>query len=85
MAKQTKQNTTNNLWTIFGARKSKNGERVNVSLVKGNDDNKEWSTITLKLAGESKTVAAKIKDGFAYLKIKMLADREENNDAEDFD
>lgn len=45
-AKQSKE--TNKLFSIYGARHSNSGERVNISLLRGQDDEREWATITIK-------------------------------------
>lgn len=84
---KTEKKNNNALFSVYGARLSKSGERVNVSLVRGKDDNKEWATISIKLGESSSKVKARIKDDLAYLKIPMLQveeDDEEDNDALDF-
>ena len=62
---------------------SKSGERVNVSLVRGKDDAKEWATISVKIGKSDAKVKAKIEDGFAYIKVPMLK-QDKNADALDF-
>ena len=80
--KQTKENG-NALFSVYGARLSKSGERVNVSLVRGKDDTKEWATISVKIGKSDAKVKAKIEDGFAYIKVPMLK-QDEKADALDF-
>ena len=66
-AKQSKE--TNKLFSIYGARQSNSGERVNISLLRGQDDEREWATITIKDSkgkkAEDGKVCAYIKDGYA--------------------
>ena len=81
--KETKKENGNSLFTVYGARLSKSGERVNVSLVRGKDDAKEWATISVKIGKSDAKVKAKIEDGFAYIKVPMLK-QDKNADALDF-
>ena len=71
------------LYSVYGARKSKSGERVNVSLVKGEGDNKEWACVSVKLNSDGK-IKAQIKDGFAYIKVPLLEEDESKKDKLDF-
>lgn len=66
--------TNNNLFTIYGAKLSAKGNRVNISLVSGEGQNKTWATVSVALEGNGKTKAV-IKDGFAYVKIALLEDK----------
>lgn len=60
----------NDLFSIYGARKSKDGKRINVSIVTGEDDKKVFGTISRKLE-KGKTELS--KDGkHVILTIKML-------------
>lgn len=44
------------LFSIFGARDSKDAKRVNISLVTGKDEkSREWATISIAKDGKSKT------------------------------
>lgn len=58
------------LFSIYGAKFSKDKARVNISLVCGHEKEKEFANISLKL--DSKTTPVKYKDGYFYLKIKEL-------------
>ena len=80
--KETKQDKT--LFTVYGARLSKSGERVNVTLVRGKDDNKEWASISVKIGKSDAKVKARIENDFAYIKIPMLKQDKEDADALDF-
>ena len=83
--KETKKKNGNALFTVYGARLSKSGERVNVSLVRGKDEAKEWATISVKMGKSDAKVKAKIDGDFALFKIPMLKPKEEDdNDALDF-
>lgn len=83
MKKKTEKQSDNALFTVYGARLSKSGERVNVSLVRGKDDAREWATISVKLKNADGKVKAKIDGDFALLKIPMLKEKKDN-DALDF-
>ena len=64
-AKQSKE--TNKLFSIYGARQSNSGERVNISLLRGQDDEREWATITIK---DSK--GKKAEDGKVYARTSKM-------------
>ena len=84
--KQTKRNSSNTLFTIYGARLSKSGERVNVSLVRGDDEDKEWATVSIKTGKSSAKVKAKIDGDFAIIKVPMLkldVDIDDDDDDDD--
>lgn len=83
--KETKQDSGNALFTVYGARLSKSGERVNVSLVRGKDDAKEWATISVKMGESDAKVKAKIEGDFAYIKIPMLKQDAKKDDADALD
>ena len=92
--KQTKANnqtkakdepkTESTLYTIYGARYSKSGERINVSLVTGKDDNKSWACTSIKIDNPDGRVQVKIKDEYAYVKIPLLVEDESKKDTLDF-
>lgn len=82
---ETKQDNGNALFTVYGARLSKSGERVNVSLVRGKDDAKEWATISVKIGKSDAKVKAKIEGDFAYIKIPMLKQDAKKDDADALD
>lgn len=79
------QENGNTLFTVYGARLSKSGERVNVSLVRGKDDAKEWATISVKIGKGDAKVKAKIEGNFAYIKIPMLKQDTKKDDADALD
>lgn len=69
----TKQETsgTSSLFSIYGARLSKSGKRLNISLCRtGEDGVREWETLSIAL--DSKTTPIKLKDDFVFIKIKRL-------------
>ena len=62
---------TNSLFSIYGARLSKSGKRLNISLCRtGEDGKREWQTVSVRL--DSETTPIKLKDEFAFIKIKRL-------------
>ena len=75
------ENNKNLIYNIYGARVSKNKERLNVVLVTG-EDKKEFANTLVKL-DNSQQVKVLIKDGYAYLKIKMLSDKEPASEPKD--
>lgn len=79
---QAKSEST--LYSVYGARISKSGERVNVSLVKGNGDDKQWACVSIKMDNADGKVVAKIKDGFAYIKVPLLVEDEAKKDTLNF-
>lgn len=60
--KSSKSSKSNPLYSIYGARESKSGERINISILTGRDDNIKWGTISLP------------KDGGRNVKIKKITD-----------
>ena len=93
--KQTKANnqtkakdepkTESTLYTIYGARYSKSGERINVSLVTGKDANKSWACTSIKIDNPDGRVQCKIVNNeFVYVKIPLLVEDESKKDTLDF-
>ena len=74
--------SNNTLFSIYGARESNSGERVNISLVCGDEDSKQWATVSIKKKGGK--IKVKLDDKFVTLKIPRL-DVEEDEDEEDED
>lgn len=65
------------LFNIYGARKSKDGSKLNVTLIRGHEDTKEYATISLKLDDKQSKTKATIREGYAYIKIALLEDKKE--------
>ena len=74
--------SNNTLFSIYGARESNSGERVNISLVCGDEDSKQWATVSIKKKGGK--IKVKLEDEFVTLKIPRL-DVEDEEDEEDED
>ncbi len=93
MAKQVKtkavakkqQEDNNGLFSIYGCRVSKSGERLNVIILRGDENSKEWATISLKLNSKKAKVKAKVKDDIGYIAIPMLKDFDDSDEDEDDD
>lgn len=89
--KQTKQQpeqkpaeeTKSKLYNFYGAREAKSGKGINISLVTGKDDNKEWASVYVKYDADG-NVKVQIKDGFAYIKVPMLKEDKAKQDTLDF-
>jgi C-terminal processing protease CtpA/Prc len=79
------QEDNNGLFSIYGCRKSKSGERLNVIILRGDENSKEWATISLKLDSKKAKVKAKIKDDIGYIAIPMLQDFDDEDDSDDED
>ena len=74
--------SNNALFSIYGARESNSGERVNISLVCGDEKSKQWATVSIKKKGGK--VKVKLDDEFVTLKIPRLdVENEEDEDEED--
>lgn len=81
-AKTAKKSNNNTLFSIYGARESNSGERVNISLVCGDEDSKQWATVSIKKKGGK--IKVKLEDEFVTLKIPRLdVEDEEGEDEED--
>ena len=81
---KTAKKSTNTLFSIYGARESNSGERVNISLVCGEEDSKQWATVSIKKKGGK--IKVKLDDEFVTLKIPRLdVEDEEDEDKEDED
>lgn len=78
-AKTTKKGN-NTLFSIYGARESNSGERVNISLVCGKEDSKQWATVSIKKKGGK--IKVKLEDDFVTLKIPRLDVEDEEEDEE---
>lgn len=75
MDKKQETKAQNSLHTIYGARLSKDEKRVNISIVSGEEDAKQWGTISIKLGNTTTKTKATIKDGYAYIKVPMLEEK----------
>ena len=67
------------LLNIYGARVSKSGKHVNITLVSGEGEQKEYFTTCVKIDSKDKT-QAKVKDGYVLVKIALLEDKAKNED-----
>ena len=66
----------NLLYSVYGARLSRKGDRVNVSLVcDGNGGKKTYATISVKIGESVAKTKAVIKNGKAYLEIPLLTEK----------
>lgn len=84
MAKKSVKKSTksNPLFSIYGARLSKSGERINISILNGKDDDINWGTISLPKSG-SRNVKVKYNDLEVILKIPRVDIAEEDFEEED--
>ena len=62
----------NTLLTFYGARQSKDGKKLNVTLVGDVDGEKTYFNACVKLDNSQRTHAKIDKDGNALLKVPML-------------
>ena len=79
---KTAKKSNNTLFSLYGARESNSGERVNISLVCGEEGSKQWATVSIKKKGGK--IKVKLDDEFVTLKIPRL-DVEEDEEDEDED
>lgn len=77
MAKQHKEQ----LFNLYGIRETRNDKYMSLTLVRG-EDSKEWLNVPVNVKN------VKVKDGYGYLKIKLLdkvkkeADKSKKSDEE---
>ena len=77
MAKQHKEQPFN----LYGIRETRNEKYMSLTLVRG-EDSKEWINVPVNVKN------VKVKDGFGYVKIKLLdkvkkeADKSKKSDEE---
>lgn len=58
------------LYSIYGARESNSGNRVNITLITSNDENRQFATVSLKKKGGA--VKVKMADDAVILTIPRL-------------
>lgn len=69
------------LLSIFGAKVSNDGKKLVVTLVSGEDENKQYYNTCIKLDNSQKTrVKVDEEKQVAYLEIKLLKHKKEEND-----
>lgn len=61
----------NKLLTIYGARLSKSGQHINITLVEGEGENKRYYTTCVKVDGDAKT-HGHIEGNKAHIVVPML-------------
>lgn len=74
----------NDLLSIYGARLSKNGKYINVSLVSGDGKARKFYTVCVKVDKEAKTHGA-IKNGNALISIPVLEVRKKAEETSEDD
>ena len=72
----------NKLLTIYGARLSKSGQHINLTLVEGEGDKKQFYTACVKVDEEAKTHGS-IDDNKAIIIVPMLHNQKGEDDGED--
>lgn len=70
------------LFTIYGARLSASGKFLNLSLVRGENDNKEFINVPITL-DESKNNYAVLSGEVAIINVKMLKQNNEKMNDDD--
>ena len=79
---KTAKKSNNTLFSIYGARESNSGERVNISLVCGDEDSKQWATVSIKKKGGQ--IKVKLENEFVTLTLPRLdVEEDEDEDEED--
>lgn len=75
------QGNETELLSIFGAKVSKDGNKLVLTLVSGENENKKFYNACIKLDNSQKTHAKVENDGkHAVIKVKMLEEREQTDD-----
>lgn len=69
----------NTLLTFYGARQSKDGKKLNITLVGEVDGEKTYFNACVKLDNSQRTHAKLDKDGNALLKVPMLKEDKKSN------
>lgn len=74
----------NKLLTIYGARLSKSGQHINLTLVEGEGDQKQFYTACVKVDEESKTHGS-IEGHEAIIVVPLLQDKKKVDDFDQLD
>lgn len=74
----------NKLLTIYGARLSKSGQHINLTLVEGEGDQKQFYTACVKVDEEAKTHGS-IEDNEAIIIVPLLQDKKKVDDFDQLD
>ena len=84
--KSTKTTKSNPLYSIYGSRISKSGERLNISILTGKNDNIKWGTISIPIEG-GRVKVVKVTDIEVTIKIPRvdIAEEEEEEEEEEDD
>jgi hypothetical protein len=69
--KKTNQQSNSNLFNICKATLSKNGNYVNLTLIKGTENNVEFANVLLKINNKTNTYNCKTKDNVCYIAIPL--------------
>jgi hypothetical protein len=69
----------NDLLSIFGAKVSKDGKKLVLVMVSGENENKRYYNACIKLDNSQKT-HAKVVDNRAVIEVDMLKDKTTEND-----
>lgn len=79
--KESSTENSTKLFSIYGARMSQSGERVNVSILTGKDEEVEWGCISINL--KSKNVKVKVTDYDVVLHIPRVDIKDDEEEEED--
>lgn len=74
----------NKLLTIYGARLSKSGQHINLTLVEGEGDQKQFYTACVKVDEEAKTHGS-IEGNEATIVVPLLQDKKKVDDFDQLD
>lgn len=77
-----KSKQTQPLYSIYGAKESKSGQRVNITLVTDNGENRQFATVTIKKKGGA--VKVTMTDDAVILTIPRLDISDEEYDKHDY-
>ena len=89
MAKETKKtkketNTESKLYNLCKASLSKKGNYVNLSIIRGADENVEFANIPIKICKDKETFKCMVKDGKFYLMMPLKGTKQKDSEDELF-
>lgn len=72
------------LLNVYGARKSKNGKHINLTLTTGEQGNRNWFTCPVKTELDAK-IRAEIQGNYAVIYVPLLKDEKKQEEIKDED
>lgn len=76
MDRKEKKMETKKQWSLYSAKLSKKGNHVNLTLITGEAENREFSFLTLKIGG-GKTYSCDVANGKVIIETTLAEDKEQ--------